>query len=85
MIHPTDKIIKPIIDNKAIEIIQSTNFNKTKLNNPAWILDKIKELCRTHNVKVLKSYLYNIYTSIYTYFNKNDEEGLLKILLFRNC
>jgi serine/threonine-protein kinase ULK4 len=82
MIHPTDKIIKPIIGNKAIEVIPQTNFNKSKLNFPAWKLDKIKELCRTENVKVMESYLYNIYTSIDIYFNKSDEEGLLNILSY---
>jgi hypothetical protein len=82
MIHPTDKIIKPIIGNKVIEIIPPTNFHKNKLNFPAWKIDKIKDLCRGENVKVMETYLYNIYTSIDTYYNKNDEEGLLNTLSF---
>jgi hypothetical protein len=82
MIHPSDKIIKPIIGNKTIEILSPITFNKNKLHFPAWKLEKIKELCRSENTKVMESYLYNIYSSMEQYLSKNDDEGLINILSY---
>jgi hypothetical protein len=79
MIHPTDKIIKPIIGNKTIEITISTTFDKNKLQFTAWKMDKIKDLYQT-NLKSLEQFLQSVYTHMNFYFNNNDNELLLNIL-----
>lgn len=80
MFHQSDKIIKPIIGNKIIEIIPLTTFNKTKLPFQPWKIDKIKEICRSSNIKLMENYLLVIYSLMDQYYNKGDEENLLNLL-----
>jgi hypothetical protein len=80
LIHPTDKIIKPIIGNKVIEQIPQTTFNKNKLQFPAWRNEKIKEIFRSDNIQLVESYLYNLYSLMEQNFSKNDEDNLLNLL-----
>jgi hypothetical protein len=79
MIHPSDKIIKPIIGNKTIEITTITTFDKSKLQFSAWKIDKIKELYQT-NIKSLEQFLQSVYTHMNFFFNNNDNDLLLNIL-----
>jgi len=87
MLHPSDKIIKPIIGNKAIEILIPTTFNKNKLPFQSWRIDKIKELCKSNNMKLMENYLLVIYSLMEQYFSRGsgskdsgDEENLLNVL-----
>ena len=84
MLHPTDKIIKPIIGNKAIEVLIPTTFNKNKLPFQSWRIDKIKELCKSNNMKLMENYLLVIYSLMEQYFSKSkdvtEEENLLNVL-----
>jgi serine/threonine-protein kinase ULK4 len=81
MIHQTDKIIKPIVGNKLIEITQQTTFNKSKLPFPqVWKIDKIKEMCKSNNIKLMEKYLILIYTYMEEFYNKGDEENLINLL-----
>jgi serine/threonine-protein kinase ULK4 len=80
MFHQSDKIIKPIIGNKIIEIIPLTTFNKTKLPFQPWKIDKIKEICRSSNIKLMENYLLVIYSLMDQYYNKGDDENLLNLL-----
>ena len=79
MIHPSDKIIKPIIGNKAIEITTLTTFDKSKLQFTAYKIDKIKELYQT-NIKNLEQFLQSVYTYMNFYFNNNENDLLLNNL-----
>ena len=81
MIHPSDKIIKPIIGNKTIEITTVTTFDKSKLQFSAWKIDKIKELYQT-NIKSLEQFLQSVYTHMNFYFNNNDNDLLFNILSY---
>jgi hypothetical protein len=80
LIHPTDKIIKPIIGNKLIELLPQTTFNKNKLQFPAWKNEKLKEIFKSENLQLVEGYLYNLYSLMEQYFSKNDEENLLNLL-----
>lgn len=81
LLHNTDKIIKPIIGNKIIEIIQPTTFNKTKLPFAIWKTDKIKELISQNNLKPVENYLLGVYSFMENYYYSNgNEENLLNIL-----
>ena len=84
LLHPTDKIIKPIIGNKAIEILTPTTFNKNKLPFQSWRIDKIKELVKSNNMKLMENYLLVIYSLMEQYFGRSkdpsDEENLLNVL-----
>lgn len=81
LLHNTDKIIKPIIGNKIIEIIQPTTFNKSKLPFAIWKTDKIKELISQNNLKPVENYLLGVYSFMENYYYSNgNEENLLNIL-----
>jgi len=79
ILHQSDKIIKPIIGNKTIEVIPTTTFNKAKLPFQPWKLDKIREVCKNNNIKLMESYLLVIY-SLMDQYMKGDDENLLNIL-----
>ena len=79
ILHQSDKIIKPIIGNKTIEIIPPITFNRAKLPFQAWKLEKIREVCRSNNIKLLEKYLLVIYSLMDQYL-KGDEENLLNLL-----
>ena len=79
ILHQSDKIIKPIIGNKTIEVIPPTTFNKAKLPFQPWKLEKIREVCKNNNIKLMESYLLVIY-SLMDQYMKGDEENLLNIL-----
>lgn len=78
MIHPTDKIIKPIIGNKIIESTTVTTFDRTKLQFTAYKIDKIKELYQT-NIKNLEQFLKTIYAHL-SYYATNENDILLNLL-----
>jgi len=81
MIHQTDKIIKPIVGNKLIEITPQTTFNKSKLPFTQVLkIEKIKEMCRSNNIKIMEKYLILIYSFMEEFFNKGDEENLTNLL-----
>ncbi len=83
MLHPTDKIIKPIIGNKMIEVLIPTTFSKNKLPFQCWRLDKIKEHCRSNNMKLMENYLLVIYSLMEQYHSRkdsSDEDNLLNVL-----
>lgn len=79
MIHQSDRIIKPIIGNKIIEIIPQTSFNKHKLPFQAWKTDKLRDICKT-NLQMMENYLLVMYSLMEQYFSKNDDENLLNLL-----
>jgi len=79
ILHQSDKIIKPIIGNKTIEVIPPTSFNKAKLPFQPWKMEKIREVCKNNNIKLMESYLLLIY-SLMDQYMKGDDENLLNIL-----
>lgn len=79
ILHQSDKIIKPIIGNKTIETIPPTTFNKSKLPFQPWKLERIREVCKNNNIKIMESYLLVIYSLMDQYL-KGDDESLLNIL-----
>jgi len=79
ILHQSDKIIKPIIGNKTIEVIPQTTFIKTKLPFQPWRLEKIREVCKNNNIKLMESYLLVIY-SLMDQYMKGDDDNLLNIL-----
>lgn len=80
IIHQTDKIIKPIIGNKIIEIVPPTTFNKNKLPSQAWKIEKIREFYKSNNTKMIENYLLMIYSTMEQSSAKGDDENLLNIL-----
>ncbi len=79
ILHQSDKIIKPIIGNKTIEAIPATTFNRAKLPFQPWRLEKIREVCKNNNIKLMESYLLVIYSLMDQYL-KGDDELMLNIL-----
>lgn len=79
ILHQSDKIIKPIIGNKTIEPIPTTSFNRAKLPFQPWRLEKIREVCKNNNIKLMESYLLVIYSLMDQYL-KGDDDLLLNIL-----
>lgn len=82
MLHQSDKIIKPIIGNKIIEVIPQTTYNKSKLPFQPWKIDKIKDICRSNNIKMMENYLLVIYSLMDQYYHKGDDDNLLNLLNF---
>ena len=55
LLHQSDKIIKPIIGNKLIEVLPPTTYNKNTLPFSAWKINKIKDLIKKNNSKEIKN------------------------------
>lgn len=79
MSHPSDRVIKPIIGNKLIEMPTNTTYDKNKLQFNAWRPEKIKELYQT-NIKSLEQFLQNVFSHMNFYINSTENEALLNIL-----
>ncbi len=82
IIHHTDKIIKPIVGNKLIEITTQTTFNKNKLPFQVWKIDKMKEMCRNNNLKQMENYLLAIYNLMDELYNKGEDDNLINVLSY---
>jgi serine/threonine-protein kinase ULK4 len=62
ILHQSDRIIKPIIGNRAIEETQVLSYNKNNLPFTPWKKDNLKEMMANDNdIKDVENYLYNIY------------------------
>ena len=65
ILHTSDRIIKPIIGNKAIEENQEISYNKNNLSFTPWRKDILKEMMGNNSeIKNVENYLYNIYFSM---------------------
>jgi len=81
LLHQSDKIIKPIIGNKLIEVFSVTTFNKSKLPFTVWKIDKIKECIKQNSITHIENFLFSIYSCMEQYFNsQGNEDNLLNVL-----
>ena len=83
IIHTSDRIIKPIIGNKAIEENQEITYNKKNLSFTPWRKDILKEMMGNNTeIKNVENYLYNIYFSMEQNFKKKEFDNLLNLLKY---
>ena len=83
VIHQTDRIIKPIIGNKSIEDTGLISYYKSKLPFTPWKKDVLKEMMNSEkDLKNVEKYLYEIYTVLEQYANKNDCDNLINLLKY---
>ena len=83
VLHQTDRIIKPIIGNKSIEDTGLTSYYKSKLPFTPWKKDVLKEMMNSEkDLKNVEKYLYEIYTVLEQYANKNDCDNLINLLKY---
>ena len=83
ILHQSDRIIKPIIGNKAIEENYVINYNKNNLPFSPWKKDTLKEMMNNNNgIKNLENYLYNIYFAMEQSFKKKEYDNLLNLLKY---
>ena len=81
--HQSDRIIKPIIGNRAIEETQILSYNKSNLPFTPWKKDNLKEMMANDNdIKDVENYLYNIYFSMEQSSKKKDYDNLLNLLKY---
>lgn len=81
LLHQSDKIIKPIIGNRLIEVLPPTNYNKNYLPFSPWKIEKIKDLIKTNNFKDIENYLYQVYEAMIKFYSSEGEENnLLNVL-----
>ena len=83
ILHTSDRIIKPIIGNKAIEENQEISYNKKNLSFTPWRKDILKEMMGNNSeIKNVENYLYNIYFSMEQNFKKKDFDNLYNLLKY---
>ena len=83
VMHQTDRIIKPIIGNKNIEDTGLISYYKSKLPFTPWKKDVLKEMMNNEKeLKNVEKYLYEIYTILEQYANKNDYDNLINLLKY---
>ena len=83
VLHQTDRIIKPIIGNKNIEDTGLISYYKSKLPFTPWKKDVLKEMMNSEkDLKNVEKYLYEIYTVLEQYANKNDYDNLINLLKY---
>ena len=83
ILHQSDRIIKPIIGNRAIEETQILSYNKSNLPFTPWKKDNLKEMMANDNdIKDVENYLYNIYFSMEQSSKKKDYDNLLNLLKY---
>ena len=83
ILHTSDRIIKPIIGNKAIEENQEISYNKKNLSFTPWRKDILKEMMGNNSeIKNVENYLYNIYFSMEQNLKKKDFDNLLNLLKY---
>ena len=83
ILHQTDRIIRPIIGNKAIEENQVSTYNRGTLSFIPWRKDALKEMMANDtDLKNVENYLYNIYTSLEEYAKKKEYEKLINLLKY---
>ena len=79
--HQSDRVIKPIIGNKSIEDTGLVSYYKSKLPFTPWKKDVLKEMINSEkDLKNVEKYLYEIYTVLEQYANKNDYDNLINLL-----
>ena len=83
VLHQTDRIIKPIIGNKNIEDTGLISYYKSKLPFTPWKKEVLKEMMNSEkDLKNVEKYLYEIYTVLEQYANKNDYDNLINLLKY---
>ena len=83
IIHQTDRIIKPIIGNKQIEVVPLVTYNKNKLPFSPWKIDILKDMMNSsRDIKNVENYLYNIYSMLDSFANKKDYDDLINLLQY---
>ena len=83
ILHQTDKVIKPIIDNKNIEDIELITLYKNQLPFNLWTKDVLKEMMISQkDSKNIEKYLYNIYSVLEQFAKKNDYDNLINMLKY---
>ena len=83
ILHQSDRIIKPIIGNKAIEENQVLSYNKNNLPFTPWRKDNLKEMMSDNNdIKNVENYLYNIYFAMEQSSKKKEYDNLLNLLKY---
>ena len=81
--HQTDKIIKPIIGNKTIEENELTSYYICELPFTPQKKDVLKEMInREKDLKNVEKYLYEIYTVLEQYADKNEFDNLINLLKY---
>jgi serine/threonine-protein kinase ULK4 len=83
IMHQSDRVIKPIIGNKSIEDTGLVSYYKSKLPFTPWKKDVLKEMINSEkDLKNVEKYLYEIYTVLEQYANKNDCDNLINLLKY---
>ena len=83
ILHQSDRVIKPIIGNKSIEDTGLISYYKSKLPFTPWKKDVLKEMMNSEkDLKNVEKYLYEIYTVLEQYANKNDNDNLINLLKY---
>ena len=83
IIHQSDRVIKPIIGNKAIEENQVITYNKNNLPFTPWRKDNLREMmANSTDIKNVENYLYNIYFAMEQSSKKKEYDNLLNLLKY---
>ena len=83
ILHQSDRIIKPIIGNKAIEENEVITYNKNNLPFTPWRKDNLKEMMANGSeLKNVENYLYNIYFAMEQGSKKKEYDNLLNLLKY---
>ena len=80
IIQDSDKVIKPIIGNKLIEVIKHPTFNTDKIDiTPIYLLDQLRDLISKKTSQVQK-YIAHLYNLMKSYVNNLKYDSLLNLL-----